>query len=245
MVAQYSLMWLHQNLCKQSCVDWHLGYFQSSTIRYSAAVKHFMLCRYIYRINSQECESKNKCICEFDNIPKLPFMGTRLTCIICEHTCFPTIPSRMCAVKFVDFFCQIMGKNSSSVQFSPSVMTNSLWPHGLQHARPPCPSPTPRVYPNTCPLSRWCHPTISSSVVPFSSCLQSFLALGSFHESALHIRWPKYWSFSFSISPFNENSGLISFGINWFDLAVQGTLKSLLQHHSSKASWTPYCQIQT
>ena len=69
---------------------------------------------------------------------------------------------------------------SSSVQFSCSVVSDSLWPHELQHARPPCPSPTPRVYPNPYPLSCWCHPTISSSVVPFSSCLQSFPASGSF-----------------------------------------------------------------
>ena len=83
----------------------------------------------------------------------------------------------------------------------------------------------------------WCHPTISSSVVPFFSCLQSFSASGSFHESVLHIRWQKYWSFSFSISPSNEYSGLIFFRMNWLDLlVVQGTLKSLLQHHSSKAS---------
>ena len=99
-------------------------------------------------------------------------------------------------------------------------------------------SPTPGVYPNPCPLSRWCHPTISSSVVPFSSCPQSFPASGSFHESALHIRWPNYlmWrSFSFSISPSNEHPGLISFRMDWLDLlAVQGTRKSLLQHHSSK-----------
>ena len=66
-----------------------------------------------------------------------------------------------------------------SVQFSRSVMSDSLWPHGLQHTRPPCPSPTSGVYPNSCPLSRWCHPTISSSVVPFSSCPQSFPASGS------------------------------------------------------------------
>ena len=87
---------------------------------------------------------------------------------------------------------------------------------------------------NSCPLSRWCHPTISSSVIPFSSCLQSFPASRSFHyESVLHIRWPKYWSFSFSISPSNEYSGLISFRIDWFDLlTIQGTLKTLLQHHS-------------
>ena len=72
----------------------------------------------------------------------------------------------------------------SSVQFS-SVMSNSLQPHGLQHARPPCPSPTPRVYPNSCPLSQWCHPTISSSVIPFFSCIQSFPASGSFQMSQL------------------------------------------------------------
>ena len=73
----------------------------------------------------------------------------------------------------------------SSVQFSCSVMSDSLWPHGLQHARPPCPSPTLGVYPNSCPLSRWCHPTISSSVVPFPSCPQSLPASGSFPISQL------------------------------------------------------------
>ena len=125
----------------------------------------------------------------------------------------------------------------SSVQFSYSVVFDSLQPHGLQHARPPCPSPTPRVYPNSCPLSRWCHPTISSSVVPFS-CLQSFPASGSFQMSQLFcIRWPKDWSFSFSISPSNEHPGLISFRMDWLDLlAVRETLKSHLQHYSSKAS---------
>ena len=70
-----------------------------------------------------------------------------------------------------------------SVQISRSVVSDSLWPHESQHARPPCPSPTPRVHPNSCPSSRWCHPTISSSVVPFSSCLQSFPASGSFQMS--------------------------------------------------------------
>ena len=74
---------------------------------------------------------------------------------------------------------------SSSVQFSCSVMSNSLRPHGLQHTRPPCPSPTPGVYPNSCPLSQWCYPTISFSVVPFFSCLQSFLALGYFQMNQL------------------------------------------------------------
>ena len=122
-------------------------------------------------------------------------------------------------------------------QFSTSVMSDFLWPHGLQHARPPCPSSTPGVYSNSCPLSQWCHPTISSSVIPFSSCLQYFPASGSFqNESVLHIRWSKYWSFSFNISPSNECSGLIS-RMDWLDLlAVQETLKNILQHHSSKAS---------
>ena len=124
------------------------------------------------------------------------------------------------------------------IQFSCSVVSDSFWPHGLQHARLPCPSPTPRVYPNSWPLSRWCQPTSSSSVVPFSSCPQSFPASGSFsNESALRIRWPKYWSFTFNISPSKEHPGLISFRMDWLDLlAVQGYLKSLLQHHSSKAS---------
>ena len=113
----------------------------------------------------------------------------------------------------------------SSVQFTRSVMSNSLQPHGLQHARPPYPSPTSGVYSN---LILW-HPllllpSIFPSIRVFSN------------ESALRIRWRKYWSFSFSISPSNEYSGLISFRMNWMDLlAVQGTVKSPL-HHSSKAS---------
>ena len=74
---------------------------------------------------------------------------------------------------------------SPSVQFSHSVVSNSLWPHGLQHTRPPCPSPTPGVYSNSCPLSQWCHPTRSSSVIPFSSRLQSLPASGSFPMSHL------------------------------------------------------------
>ena len=124
-----------------------------------------------------------------------------------------------------------------SLLFSCSVMSDSFRPHGLKHARLPCSSPSPRGCSNSCPLSQWCHPTISSSVIPFSSCLQSFPASVFSNESALSIKWPKYWSFSFSISPSNEYSGLISFRIDWFDLLdVQGTLKSLLQHHSSKAS---------
>ena len=104
----------------------------------------------------------------------------------------------------------------------------TLQSHGLQHVRPPHLSPSPRVCPSSCTLNQWCHPTISSSVTLFSFCLQSFPASGSFSkESVLHIRWPKYCSFSFSISPSNEYSGLISSTIDWFDLlTVQGTLES-------------------
>ena len=127
---------------------------------------------------------------------------------------------------------------SQSVQFSCSVVSDSLWPLGLQHARPPCPSPAPGVYSNLGSLSQWCHPTISSSVVPFSSCLQSVPASGSFQMRQLFSSGGQSIGVSpFSISPSNEYSGLISFRMNWLVLlAVQGTLKSLLQHHSSKAS---------
>ena len=115
-------------------------------------------------------------------------------------------------------------------------MSDSLWPHGLQHTRLPCPSPSPGACSNSCPFSWWCHPTISSSVVPFSSCLQSFPASGSFPMSWFFASGGQSIGVSASIiSPSNEYSGLISFRIDWFDLAVQGTLKSLLQHHSSKA----------
>ena len=111
-------------------------------------------------------------------------------------------------------------------------MSDSLQPHGLQHTRLACPSLYPGVGSNSCPLRKWRYLTVSSSAAPFFFCLSIFSI-----ESALHIRWPKYWSFSFSISPFNEYSDLTSFRIDWFDLlSVQGTLKSLLQHHSSKAS---------
>ena len=100
-----------------------------------------------------------------------------------------------------------------------------------------CPSPSPRPYSNSCPLSQWCHLTISSSVVPFSSRLQSFPASGSFQMSQLFASAGQSIDFSFNISPSSEYSGLISFRMNWLDLlVVQGTLKSLRQHHSSKAS---------
>ena len=113
----------------------------------------------------------------------------------------------------------------------------TLWSHGLQHTRPPCPSSTPGVYPNSCPLSQWCYPTFSFSVIPFSSCLQSFPASGLFQWVSSSHQVAKVLSFSFNISPSNEHSELISFRMDWLDLlAVQGTLKSLLQHRSLKAS---------
>ena len=115
-------------------------------------------------------------------------------------------------------------------------MSNSLRPHGLQHSRLPCPSPPPAACSNSCPLSQWYHPTIWSSVSPFLPSVFPSIRVFS-NESVLHIRWPKNRSFSFTISPSNEHPGLISFRIHWLDLlAVQGTLKSLLQHHSSKGS---------
>jgi len=122
--------------------------------------------------------------------------------------------------------------NTSSVQFSRSVVSDSLRPHGLQHARLPCPSPTPRTCSNSCPLSRWCYPTISSSAVPLLFLPSLFPSIRVFSsESVLRIRWPKYWSFSFSISPSNKYSGLISFRIDWLDLlAVQRTLSRVFSN---------------
>ena len=128
-------------------------------------------------------------------------------------------------------FCEF-----SSVQVSHSVISDSLWTHGWQNARPPCPSPTPGVHSNSCSSSRWCHPTILSSVVPFS-CPQSFPASGSFQRVSSSYQVDKILEFQLQHQSFNEHSGLISFMMDWLDLlAVQGTLKSLLQHHGSKAS---------
>ena len=120
-----------------------------------------------------------------------------------------------------------------SLQFSSSAMSNSLWPHRLQHTRLPCPSPAPGTCSNSCPSSQWYHPIISSSVIPFSSCLQSFSESGPFPMSQFFSSGGQ----SIGTSASNEHSGPISFRIDWLDrLAVQGTLKSLLQHHSSKAA---------
>ena len=125
-------------------------------------------------------------------------------------------------------------RTEDSVQFSHSVMSDSLQPHGLQHARPPCPSPTPGVYSNSCPLSRWCHPAISSSVVPFSSCPQSFPASGSFQMSQFFTSGGQSIGVSalISVLPMNIQDWFPSGWTGWISLQS----KSLLQHHSSKAS---------
>ena len=129
------------------------------------------------------------------------------------------------------FHASILSSVTFIFQLS-SVASNSLWPHGLQHTRPPCPLLKLMSIESVMPSIHLilCHtllilPSIFPSIRVFSN------------ESVLHIRWPNYWRFSFSINPSNEYSRLISFRIDWFDLlAVQGTLKSLLQHHNSKAS---------
>ena len=127
-------------------------------------------------------------------------------------------------------FSYFVSQGTCSVQFSHSVMSDSLWPHGLQHTRPPCLSPTPRVYLNSCLLSWWCHSTISSSVIPLSSRHQSFPASGSSQMSQFFSWGGQSLGVSAStFSPSNEYSGLISFRMDWLDLlAVQGTLESLL-----------------
>ena len=136
-------------------------------------------------------------------------------------------------------------------QFSHSVVFDSLRPHESQHARPPCPSPTPGVHSNSCPSSRWClsHFILCCSLLLLPPTPPSIRVFSN--ESTLHIRWPKYWSFSFSISPSNEHPGLISFRMDWLHLlAVQGTLKSLLQQHCSKVKgdktfkWRNHARMQ-
>ena len=120
------------------------------------------------------------------------------------------------------------------VQFSCSVIADSLQPHGLQHAVLPCPSLSPRACSNSCPLSRWSHPTVSSTIVPFSSCLQSFPESGSFPISHLFASGGQSIGTSASVSVLPMNIQ------DWFPLgwtgSVQGILKIFLQHHSSKAS---------
>ena len=133
------------------------------------------------------------------------------------------------------YYLILQVKKFSSVHFSRSVVSNSLQPHELQHAMPPCPSPTPGAYPNSCLLSWWCHPTISSCR-PLLLLPSIFPSIRVFsNESVLHIRWPKYCSFSFSISPSNEYSGLISFRMDWLDvLASKGLSRAFSGPQLSK-----------
>ena len=124
----------------------------------------------------------------------------------------PKIKSVTVSIVFPSICHEVMGL----------AVSNSLQAHGLQYTRPPCPSPAPKAYSNSCPLSQWCHPTISSSVVPFSipPIFPNIRIFSS--ESALHIRWPKSWSFSFSISPSNEHSGLPLGWTGWISLQSKG-----------------------
>ena len=137
----------------------------------------------------------------------------------------------------------------NSVHFSRSVVSDSLQPHGLQHARLPCPSPTPGAYSNSHPSSRLMPSNHLILCCPLLLLLSIFPSIRVFsNKSVLHSRWPKYWTFYFNITPSNEYSGLISFRMDWFDLLiVQGTLKSLLQEDSSKASilqWSAFIIVQ-
>ena len=129
---------------------------------------------------------------------------------------------------------QMASWGSASCAVAKSCLT--LWHRGLHHARLLCPSLS-RVFSDSCPLSRWCHPTISSSVIPFSSCLQFFQHRDLFSESVLPIRWPKYWSFSFSSSPSNQYSGLISSRVDWFECFLAFLLSLPASAWDSCVSW--------
>ena len=132
--------------------------------------------------------------------------------------------------------CSLTSWYPLMLQFSSVTQScPTLRPHEPQHARPLCPSPTPGVHPNQCPSSRWCHLILCHPLLLLPSIFPSIRIFSN--ESALPIRWPKYWSFSLNLSPSNKHPGLISFRMDWLDLlVVQGVVKSLLQHHSSKAS---------
>ena len=138
----------------------------------------------------------------------------------------------------------------SSVEFSRSVMSNSLQPHEPQHARPPCPSPTPGVHPNPCPLSQWCHPTISSSVVPFS-CLQSFPASGSFQMSQLFtsVGQSTGASASTSVLPMNTRDWSIGW-TDWISLKSKGLSRAfsnttVQKHHRFKSIFCAQLSLQS
>ena len=142
-----------------------------------------------------------------------------------------------CVVVWAFFGIAFLWDWNENNQFS-SVVSNSLRPHGLQHARLPCPSATPRVYPNSCPLSWWCHPTISSSVIPFFSRLQSFPASGSFPMSQFFASGGQSIgvSVSTSVLPMNTQDWSPLGRTGWISLQSKGLSRVFLQHYSSKAS---------
>ena len=145
----------------------------------------------------------------------------------------------MLSVSIIYAFRQMARTEAASVQFSHSVVSDSLRPHESQHARPSCPSPTPRVHSNLCPSSRWCikpsHPLSSlSPPAPVPPSIKVFS-----NESTLCMRWPKYWSFSFSISASNEHPGLICFRMDWLDL-LWGCIGDAIDMSSSPGlGWSP------
>ena len=131
-----------------------------------------------------------------------------------------------------------------SVQFGHSVVSDSLQPHGLQHSRLPFPSPTPRACSNSCPSSQWCHSTLSSSCHPFLLLPSIFPSIRVFsNESVFHIRWPKYWSFRFSISPSNEYSRMIPLRMDWLDLLQSKELSRVFSNTTVQKHQFFYAQL--
>ena len=187
----------------------------------------YRLCRILYMSDCIQISSfkRGKIVCVVTG-HNFNHMGTSQILKLIFHMA----PCTVYYANHIRYFSCSFNYQFSSVQFSRSVVSNSLRPHEPQHASPPYPSPTPRVHPNSCLLSWWCHPTISSSVVPFS-CLQSFPASGALQMSQLFVSSGQTIGASASASVLPMNIP------DWLDLlAVQGTLKSLLHHHSSKAS---------
>ena len=135
------------------------------------------------------------------------------------------------------FFSSITANIETSVQFSHSVVFDSLWPHGLQHTRPPCPSPTPGVYPNSCPLSRWCHPTISPSVVPFSSCPQSLPASESLPVSQFFASGGQSIGASASVLPMNIQDWFPLGWTGWISLQSKGLSRIFSNTTVQKRHW--------
>ena len=189
-----------------------------------------MECILIFALKSLETTQSNdsswcnNCVCLFS---RLVLFRLSLMDVFYAHPWISVPQFKVCCNTGTCYLC--------SVQFSCSVMSDSLWPHEPQHARPPCPSPTLRVHPNPCPLCWWCHPTISSSVIRFSSCPQSFPASGSFQMSQLSASGGQSIgvSASASVLPMNTQDWSPWGWTGWISLQFKG-LSSLLQHHSSQ-----------